>query len=999
MPTSRRALAGGALSMHVAYFLTISCLGYALLGVLKVREPGGAPRRIDRFFTAVSAATVSSMSTVEMEVFSNGQLVVLTALMLLGGEVFISLVGLASKWSKLRSDAMDRFRRVESHGDVALADIDGGDVENPTSSAEEAESLRRPMDADTLRRNAVRALFYIVLAIFAVVHVVGAVAVAAYVLASPGAGKTLRDKSLNTWTFAVFTTVSTFSSCGFMPTNENMVVFKRDAPLQLLLVPQVLAGNTLFAPLLAACVWAAAAATRREELVEMAREGGRAAAAGYSHLMPARRCWMLAATVAAFVAVQVALVCGMEWGGALQGMSPWEKVVNALFLAVNARHTGESTVDLSILAPAILVLFVLMMYLPPYTTWFPFEENSTTKDSNAENQGIRLLESTVLSQLSYLTIFVIAICITERRKLKEDPLNFSVLSIVVEVVRQINPDHLCTDKWTGFVGRWSDSGKLIIIFVMFFGRLKKFSMKGGKAWKLRTFLCHPCTKLTLHSKCWQFQISSILVTSQHLPLAMKIPQPNFQVVRDITEKVKHLHVFISMRLRSLSKCAVCFFRRCFWFFMFQSNPLIVQLVYFISISFVGFLALKILKPRHKPTPRDLDLMFTSVSTATVSSMATVEMEDFSNQKLWVLILLMILGGEVSISMLALHFNNAETNTNEVLPKRSPSTRRNIESFDAVNDSNQNSSQGFQSEATISLNWVQGSRTMKQKCRNILAHIVTGYFIAAVVCSSLSKDIKIWTFSIFTAVSSFANCGFTPVLAGNTILSPLLRLSIWILRKVSRREEYAYILKHPEDTGYRYLQLQKNSVNMVLTVGGLVLLQVMFLSYFEWNSKCETVNTRHAGEAVIDISTLSPPILVLFALVMYYPSDNSALPINADNKPLTERGRNSNDQAIWKNFIISKSACLAIFTIIACITERKSISTDPLNFNIFSIAFEIISAFGNVGYSLGYNCQKLLKPDATCKDASYGFVGRWTEEGKLIVILVMFLGRLKEFILK
>jgi hypothetical protein len=84
-----------------------------------------------------------------------------------------------------------------------------------------------------------------------------------------------------------------------------------------------------------------------------------------------------------------------------------------------------------------------------------------------------------------------------------------------------------------------------------------------------------------------------------------------------------------------------------------------------------------------------------------------------------------------------------------------------------------------------------------------------------------------------------------------------------------------------------------------------------------------------------------PILVLFALVMYYPSDNSALPINADNKPLTERGRNSNDQAIWKNFIISKSACLAIFTIIACITERKSISTDPLNFNIFSIAFKII----------------------------------------------------------
>ena len=48
---------------------------------------------------------------------AQGQLLVLTALMFVGGEVFISLLGLASKWSKLRRQAANRSRRIESHDD------------------------------------------------------------------------------------------------------------------------------------------------------------------------------------------------------------------------------------------------------------------------------------------------------------------------------------------------------------------------------------------------------------------------------------------------------------------------------------------------------------------------------------------------------------------------------------------------------------------------------------------------------------------------------------------------------------------------------------------------------------------------------------------------------------------------------------------------------------------------------------------------------------------
>jgi len=49
---------------------------------------------------------------------------------------------------------------------------------------------------------------------------------------------------------------------------------------------------------------------------------------------------------------------------------------------------------------------------------------------------------------------------------------------------QLHPEVNCENKWIGFVGKWSDKGKIILILVMLFGRLKKFNMDGGKPWKL-----------------------------------------------------------------------------------------------------------------------------------------------------------------------------------------------------------------------------------------------------------------------------------------------------------------------------------------------------------------------------------------------------------------------------------------------------------------------------------------------------------------------------------
>ncbi|KAA8535716.1 hypothetical protein F0562_030721 [Nyssa sinensis] len=142
-----------------------------------------------------------------------------------------------------------------------------------------------------------------------------------------------------------------------------------------------------------------------------------------------------------------------------------------------------------------------LRYLPPYTSFLPIkdDEQCPQESERIKKRRRKFVENLILSQLSYLVIFVILVCITERKKTKEDPLNFNVLNIVVEVIsaygnvgfstgysceRQLKPDGNCRDKWFGFSGKWSDEGKLVLIVVMFFGRLKKFNMDGGKAWKL-----------------------------------------------------------------------------------------------------------------------------------------------------------------------------------------------------------------------------------------------------------------------------------------------------------------------------------------------------------------------------------------------------------------------------------------------------------------------------------------------------------------------------------
>jgi Trk-type K+ transport system membrane component len=343
------------------------------------------PKNLDLFFTSISATTVSSMSTVEMQVFSNPQLIIITILMFIGSEIFTSMVGLHFIRSRLKTDldkiassharlaSLNPFILDQIHLELEMVTNEVHNKSHESLHSISHESLHNKSHQslhnisheslsttnENLRYLSMKYLGYVVLGYIVILHITGVFGVTLYLEMIPSAKQVLKNKGLNMTTFSIFTIVSTFANCGFVPTNENMVVFRQNSGLLLMLIPQVLLGNTLYPACLRFCIWVLGKFYKKKEcnyLLKHTQE------VGYKHLLKGKHSVFLVATVFGLIVVQVTLFCVMDWNSeGLKGLNNYQKLIGVLFQSVNSRHTGESIVDISILSQAMLVLFVLMM--------------------------------------------------------------------------------------------------------------------------------------------------------------------------------------------------------------------------------------------------------------------------------------------------------------------------------------------------------------------------------------------------------------------------------------------------------------------------------------------------------------------------------------------------------------------------------------------------------------------------------------------------------------
>nr|WOK82376.1 high-affinity K+ transporter 1;3 [Bienertia sinuspersici] len=353
-------------SLHLCYFLVLSLAGFLSLKVSKTRT-SETPSNLDLFFTSVSAATASSMTTVEMEVFSNDQLIVMTILMLLGGEVFTSMLGL-----HLRSCEFPSIQNPKLESSCSIDSIELGMIKPPISTIDDnnnnheiisniiTTSSNNSSSFKYNKNKSIKLLGYVVLGYIIIVHLVGSTLITMYMSLTPSALNVLNNKGLVLQTFSFFMVVSTFSSCGFAPTNENMMIFRMNNPgLLLILLPYTFVGNTMYPLFLRLVIWVLEKLSRKKEFNYILKNYEELE---YGHLMSSKKCWYLGGTTIVFLVLQIVVFCGMDWSSqVMEGMSSYEKFVASLFQTANTRHSGESVVDISQLSQAVLVLFTIMM--------------------------------------------------------------------------------------------------------------------------------------------------------------------------------------------------------------------------------------------------------------------------------------------------------------------------------------------------------------------------------------------------------------------------------------------------------------------------------------------------------------------------------------------------------------------------------------------------------------------------------------------------------------
>ncbi|KAF8320327.1 TrkH-domain-containing protein [Clavulina sp. PMI_390] len=295
------------------------------------------------------------------------------------------------------------------------------------------------------------------------------------------------------------------------------------------------------------------------------------------------------------------------------------------------------------------------------------------------------------------------------------------------------------------------------------------------------------------------------------------------------------------------------------------------------------------------------------------------------------------------------------------------------------------------------------------------------------------------YSAFVIMSAFTNAGMSLVDTSMTNFKdsyPQIVFLVWIIlagntcypafwcgwrssRLGSRtRETLQFLLDHPRRC-FVYLFPSHQTWFLLIFVGLLTVTDwVSFLLLDIGNAEIDAIPVgermldgllqsaavRAAGFGVVSLSNLAPAVKVLYVVMMYvsvYPIalsvrssnvyEERSLGLAVDPELLSEDRDTDDDEEpqtrVWGSYLAWHARkqlafdmwWIVLALVLICIVERSQIESES-GIDIFSLLFEVISAYGTVGLSLGAPGQ------------NYSLAGALHPLSKLILCAVMIRGR-------
>ncbi|KIM40298.1 hypothetical protein M413DRAFT_176376 [Hebeloma cylindrosporum] len=348
---------------------------------------------------------------------------------------------------------------------------------------------------------ALNALLWIVAVYHIVIQLIAFTIVAPYI--STNKWKPVFDEQvrpLNTVWFSAFQVVSGYTNTGTSLVDASMVPFQTAYVMIIVVCFLILAGNTSFPIFLRFMIWCLSKIVHRtsemHETLHFLLDHPRRC---YTHLFPSHQTWFLFTIVLLLTCIDWVCFLVLDIGNPeIESIPVGTRILDGLMQGIAVRGAGFAIVSLSALAPAVKVLYVVMMYISVYPVAMSvrstnvYEEQSlgifneeVDEEEDFEPSGPRMtvwsryLAMHARRQLAFdmwwLAFSLFVICIIEKNNL-ENPANFGwfdIFRLLFELVSAYGTVGLSLgipDQNYSFAGSLHTLSKLIICLVMLRGR-------------------------------------------------------------------------------------------------------------------------------------------------------------------------------------------------------------------------------------------------------------------------------------------------------------------------------------------------------------------------------------------------------------------------------------------------------------------------------------------------------------------------------------------------